>query len=130
MAFLRNIFDTRKISDEKPFMFFFLNPANHIESFSVISKSDMEPGCILLKMNPISIREIPTKAFPVWIFYVIEKFCAGSIFFEAFSWGFILLELEMISFLPIIFKLFFRGVGFSQYFRTFSRVFSICKIWE
>ena len=64
MAFLRNIFDTRKILDDKPFMFFFLNPANHIEIVSVISKS-MEPGWILLNINPILIREIPTTVFPV-----------------------------------------------------------------
>ena len=53
MAFSKNIFNTRKILDEKPFMLFFLNPANHIEYFSVILKSDMNPGCILLKINPI-----------------------------------------------------------------------------
>ena len=74
MVFLRNIFDTRKILDDKPFMFFFLNPANHTEFFSEISKSVMEPGCILLNINTIPIREIPTKAFTVWVFYVIEKF--------------------------------------------------------
>ena len=50
ITFLRNIFDTKKILDDKPFMFSFLNPANHIEFFSVILKSDMEPGCILLNM--------------------------------------------------------------------------------
>ena len=38
-----------------PFMFFILSPANHIEFFSVVSKSDMEPGCILLNINPIPI---------------------------------------------------------------------------
>ena len=32
--------------------------------------------------------------------------------FEAFSRGCILLELEMITFLPIIFKLFFRIITF------------------
>ena len=50
-------------------MFFILNaatcPANHIKFFSVILKSDMDPGCVLLNINPISIREIPTRAFPV-----------------------------------------------------------------
>ena len=75
MAFLRNIFDTKKILNDKPFLFFILNTANHIEVFSMISKSDMEPGCILLNINPIPIREIPTKAFPVWVFYVIQKVC-------------------------------------------------------
>ena len=50
IAFLRNIFDTKKILDDKPFMFSFLNPVNHMEFFSVILKSDMEPGCILLNM--------------------------------------------------------------------------------
>ena len=34
--------------------------------------------------------------------------------FEAFSRGYILLELEMIGFLPIIFKLFFRVAGFAH----------------
>ena len=65
MAFLKNIYDTRKILDDKPFMFFFLNSANHIEFFAVILKSDMDPGCILLNINPIPIREIPTRAVPV-----------------------------------------------------------------
>ena len=63
MIFLRNIFDTRKILDRKHFMFFFLNPANHMESFPVMSKSDMEPGRILLNINPIL-----TKSFLVWVF--------------------------------------------------------------
>ena len=41
------------------------------------------------------------------------------------------LELEMISFLPLIFKFFFRGAGFTRYLRMFSRVFvSFWKIWE
>ena len=75
MAFLRSIFNTRKILGDKPFVFFFLNLANHIELFSVISKLDMEPRYILLNINPIPIREVSTKAFPVWVFYVIEKVC-------------------------------------------------------
>ena len=75
MTILKNIFYTRKIFNNKSFMFFFLDPAIHIEFFSVISKSDMEPGCILLNINPILIREISTKAFPVWLFYVIGKVC-------------------------------------------------------
>ena len=33
IAFLKNIFDTRKILDGKPLMFFFLNPANDTEFF-------------------------------------------------------------------------------------------------
>ena len=40
-------------------------------------------------------------------------------FFEAFSRGFISLELEMISFLSLIFELFFRGVGFAEHLRMF-----------
>ena len=72
MGFLKNIFDTRKILDETLFMFLFL-PANHIEFFSVMSKSDMEPRYILLNINPIPIREIPNKVFLVYVFYVIEK---------------------------------------------------------
>ena len=75
MAFLRKVFDTRNMLDDKTFMVFLLNPANHSEFFSVISKPDMEPGCILLKIKPIPIREIPTKALPVWVFYIIEKVC-------------------------------------------------------
>ena len=65
LTFLKNIFDTRKIFDDKPFMFFFLNPACRIDFFSVFLKSDMDPGCILLNINPIPIREIPTRVFPV-----------------------------------------------------------------
>ena len=59
MAFLKIIFNSRKKLDDKTFMFFFLNPANHIEFFSMILKSDMDPGCILLKINPIPVGEIP-----------------------------------------------------------------------
>ena len=47
---------------------------------------------------------------PAEIFYV---------FFEAFSGGFISLELEMISFLLIIFKFFFREARFAHYLRMF-----------
>ena len=65
MGFLRDVFDTRKILDDKP--------ANHIEFFSVISKPDMEPGYILLYINPIPIWKIPTRAFPVWMFYLTEN---------------------------------------------------------
>ena len=64
VTFLKYIFHTRKTLDDKSFIFFFLNPANHIAFFSVISMSGMEP-----------VGEIPTKAFPVWVFYVIEKVC-------------------------------------------------------
>ena len=52
------------------------------------------------------------------------------VFCEGFSGGFILFELEMVSFLPIVFKLFFRESGFAHYLRTFHRFFSICKVWE
>ena len=48
--------------------------------------------------------------------------------FEAFSRGCILLELEMISFLPIIFKLFFRVAGFAQLLRVF--LFPFLKSWN
>ena len=65
MAFLKIIIDTKKILDDKPFVFFFLNPANHMEFFSVILKSDLDQGCILLNINPIPIGENPTKAYPV-----------------------------------------------------------------
>ena len=40
--------------------------------------------------------------------------------FEAFSRDRILLELEMISFLPIISKRFFRAAGFAHLSRIFS----------
>ena len=76
MAFFKNIFDTRKILDDKPFIFVFVNPANNIDFFSIISKSDMEPGCILLNIKLIPIRETPIKTFPVWVFYGIEKVCS------------------------------------------------------
>ena len=75
MALLKNIFDTRKNLDDKPFMFFFLNPPDHVEFFSAVLKSVIAPRCILLKINPIPIAEIPAKSFPVWVFYVIEKVC-------------------------------------------------------
>ena len=65
IAFLKNIFVTRKILNDKLFIFSFLNPSNEIDFFSVILKSDMDQGCVLLNINPIPIGEIPTKAFPV-----------------------------------------------------------------
>ena len=42
-----------------------------------------------------------------------DKEPAGTVChpFEAFSRGFILLELEVINFLPIIFKIVFRGAN-------------------
>ena len=42
--------------------------------------------------------------------------------FEAFSRVCILLKLEMIGFLPIIFKLFFRVTGFAPLLRMFSNL--------
>ena len=72
MRLFKNIVDTRKLLVDKSFMFF-LNPANHIKIYSVILKSDMEPGYILLKIKPISIREIPTRAFPVSVFDIVER---------------------------------------------------------
>ena len=44
----------------------------------------------------------------------------ACLLFEAFSGGFILLDLEVISFIPIISKLFFWRAGFAHYLRTFS----------
>ena len=55
--------------DEKPFVFFFLNLVNGMEFFSMISKSDMDPSCILLNINPIPVKEIPVKVFPIWKYY-------------------------------------------------------------
>ena len=43
--------------------------------------------------------------------------------FEAFRSGCILLELEMKSFLLIIFKLFFRVTGFAYLLRMFLRFY-------
>ena len=54
-------------------MVFFLNPGNHIEFLSLTLKAYMDPGFILPNVNPILIREIPTRAFPVRVFYVTEK---------------------------------------------------------
>ena len=71
IAFLNNIFDTRKILDYKPCMLIFINPAKHIEFLPVILKSDMDPECILLNINTIPID----KAFPVWVLYITEKVC-------------------------------------------------------
>ena len=47
---------------------------------------------------------------------LVRKVC---VFLEEFSGAFILLELEMISFLPIIFRLLFRGAGFTHYLKSF-----------
>ena len=44
--------------------------------------------------------------------------------FEAFSRDYFLLELEMISFLPIIFKVFLRVAGFGHFLRIFSCFYS------
>ena len=75
MAFLKNIVDTRKTFDDKHIMFVFVNSSNHIKFFSVVLKSVMEPEWILLNINPIPIRQITTRAFPVRMFHVIEKVC-------------------------------------------------------
>ena len=74
MAFLENIFHTKKILDDRPFMFFFLNLANHIEFFSKILKLDVDLAYMLLNINHIPIRKIPPRVFPVLMFYVAEKF--------------------------------------------------------
>ena len=52
MAFLKSIFDTREILDDRLLMLFYINLANHIKFFSVILKSDVDPECILLNINP------------------------------------------------------------------------------
>ena len=44
--------------------------------------------------------------------------------FEAFSRGCIFLELEIISFLPIIFTLFFSVAGFAHLLSTFVCFYS------
>ena len=90
MVFLKNIFDVRKILDDKPFMFFFVNPANHLEMFSEVLKLDMDPGYILLNINPIPIREIPTRAFPVWVSYVANL--------ESLSTKIVVARLQVIRF--------------------------------
>ena len=73
MVFFKNIFETRKILSDKPFMFYFLNPANQIEFSSVILKLHVASGYILQNINLIPIGEISTKAFPVWVFYVNKR---------------------------------------------------------
>ena len=44
IVILKNIFDTRKIFDDKPFIFFFLNAANQIKFLSVISDIKLRYG--------------------------------------------------------------------------------------
>ena len=63
MVFLKNVYDTRKILDKR-FMFFFLCPANHIGFFYVIWKPDVDPGCILLNINPIPIGGNSNQSLP------------------------------------------------------------------
>ena len=65
--------------------------------------------------------------FKIFLRYFKEPARIVCVFFGAFSGGLILLDLKMISFLPII---FFRRAGFAHYLRMFSPSFSICKIWE
>ena len=36
-------------------MFSFVNPASHMEFLSVVLKSVMDPGCILLNIHPVAI---------------------------------------------------------------------------
>ena len=77
----------------------------------------------------------------VWLFLLLNLICffvcfldgfrffkepAGIVChpFEAFSRGRILLKSEMTSFIPIIFKLFFKGTGFALILRMFSRFHS------
>ena len=57
---------------------------------------------------------------------VAFKEAAGTVChpFEAFSRDYILLELEKMSFLSIIFKLFFRITGFAHLSRIFSCFYS------
>ena len=68
--------------------------------------------------------------FYIFDFTILQDFLRNQqkqpAFFETFTGGFILLELEMISFLPIILKLFFRD-GFGHYLRNFSRFFPFVK---
>ena len=65
MVLLKNIFDTRKIFDDKIIMFFSLNPASRSKFSSEVAKSVMDPGGTLPNINPIPIKEISTKAFLV-----------------------------------------------------------------
>ena len=65
--------------------------------------------------------------FSMFLRFFKEPAQIACVFFEAFSGGFILLELEMISFPRIIFKLFFRA-RFAHYLTMFSQVFFIYKI--
>ena len=45
--------------------------------------------------------------------------------FEGFSRGCILLELELVNFIWIISKLFFRSAGFTHLLRMFSRFYPL-----
>ena len=66
-----------------------------------------------------------------WLPYIYSWFLVCQILlpdyslclFEVFSGGFVLLEQEMISFLRIIFKVFFREAGFRHYLRMISPFF-------
>ena len=75
---------------------------------------------------------MPTSVTRLNLFFIrfLEPARVVFVFFEVFSGGFILLELEMMNFVPIIFNFFFRGAGFANYLRMFARFLSICKIWE
>ena len=63
---------------------------------------------------------------------LVFKELAGTVshVFEARIRGGILLELEMMNFPPIIFKLFFRVAGFAHPLRMFSYFYPHLKIWE
>ena len=67
--------------------------------------------------------------FAFWMFLRFFKEPARivCVLFEGFSGWFVSSELEIIIFLSIIFKHFFRGAGFAYYLRTYSRFFSFVK---
>ena len=77
IAFLKNIIDNRKILDGKIFMFLFL-PANCIEFFSMISKSDIESGCILLNITHSNQRNTNQNLPSMNVLCNWESLCTKS----------------------------------------------------
>ena len=61
MVLLKNIFDTRKIFDDKIIMFFSLNPASRSKFSSEVAKSVMDPGGILLKLTLFQSKKFQQK---------------------------------------------------------------------
>ena len=76
MDFLKNIFETRKILDDKPFKFFFPNPVNRIQFFSVILEwilskkivvAMLQSSCLKLKHENIASIKTAHVRKIMWI---------------------------------------------------------------